>query len=238
MAEPTLLLLHGLGATPGVWADLREAIDWPGRILAPSLAGHGDATWTGDYTVGALAAQVSTWCENGEEVVAVGHSLGGGVALALASGLFRPVVRGVVAVGVKVSWSDADVDGMAGVAARGIRWCETRDEAVTRFLRNAGLVDLVAADHPALTDAVVEDTQGWRVAQDPATFAQRKLDMAALVSAAQCRIVLGAGTDDAMAPRADLEAYSDDVRIADGAGHNVQLERPQWVVDLVQEIVA
>ena len=42
-SEPTLLLLHGLGATAGVWADLVSELEWPGRVIAPDLAGHGRA---------------------------------------------------------------------------------------------------------------------------------------------------------------------------------------------------
>lgn len=234
-AEPTLLLLHGLGATPGVWSDLVAEIDWPGRVLAPDLPGHGAAAWTGDYTVGALAAGVSSGFDSGEPVVAVGHSLGGAVAVALASGFFRPLVGAVVAVGVKVRWSDDDVAGMAAVAGKGIRWFDTEAEAVERFLRQAGLAGVAGPDHPATTDAVVESDGRWRVAQDPATFAQRPLDMAGLMSAARCGVVLGAGEHDAMVTEADLAVHTDRPRIAAGRGHNVQVEDPAWVASLVAE---
>ena len=238
MADATLLLIHGLGATSGVWHDLIEAVEWPGRIVAPDLPGHGSAEWTGDYTVGALAAGVSRHLDNGEDVVIVGHSLGGGVAVALASGFFRPVVHGVIALGVKVAWSDDDVAAMAGVAGKGVRWCESRDEAVDRFLRNSGLSGLVEPDHPAVDHAVVEDDGRWRVAQDPMTFAQRKLDMAGLLAAAVCPVLLGAGASDAMAMEADLRAHTATPRICADAGHNVQVERPDWVVGLIQEITS
>ena len=241
MADPTLLLIHGLGATSGVWHDVIEAVDWPGRVVAPDLAGHGSAEWTGDYTLGGLAAGVAQHVDPGEDVLIVGHSLGGGVGLALASGIFRPDVRGVVALGVKVTWSDDDIAGMAGVAAKGVRWCETSDEAVQRYLRNSGLVGLVAPDHPSVTHAVVAGDaaageSGWRVAQDPMTFAQGKLDMAGLLGAAKCPTIVGAGADDAMVSGADLRAYIEDARICEGAGHNVQVERPDWVVGLLREI--
>ena len=38
---PTLVLLHGLGGTPGVWHDVRRRLRWEGRVVAPPLAGHG-----------------------------------------------------------------------------------------------------------------------------------------------------------------------------------------------------
>lgn len=238
MAGPTLVLIHGLGATKGVWHDVREALDWPGRVIAADLPGHGSAAWTGDYTVGSLAAAVSAHCEHDEPVVVAGQSLGGGVGVCLASQLFRPVVQGVVAIGVKVVWTDDDVAGMAKVASRGVRFMESRDEAVQRFLRNAGLAGVVGPDHPAVTDAVVETPEGWRVAQDPATFGQKKLDMAGLLAAATCPVVLGAGADDAMCTEHDLAGFTDDARIAAGAGHNVQVEQPEWVAGLIREILA
>lgn len=234
--SPTLLLIHGLGATGGVWADLLATADWPGRVLTPDLPGHGRGPWTGDYTVGALAAAVSAQCDNGEEVVAVGHSLGGGVALALASGFFRPVVKAVVGLGIKVAWTEQDVAGMAKVAAGGVRWFDSEAEAIERFLRQAGLAGIVESDHPATADAAVEQDGNWRVAQDPATFAQRALDMRALMDAAQCPVMLGAGEGDAMVSAADLAAYVHEPRIAVGAGHNVQVEDPAWVAELLGQL--
>ena len=95
--------------------------------------------------------------EPGEPVVAAGHSLGAGVSLCLGSGFFRPDVRAVVGVGLKVIWTDDDVTGMAKVAAKGVRHFDTRDEAADRFLRQAGLDGLVGNDHPATTTGVTQD---------------------------------------------------------------------------------
>ena len=169
MTTPTLLLIHGLGATNGVWADVLAELDWPSQVINVELPGHGAAAPSDDYTVGAMAAQVATACANGEEVIAVGHSLGGAVALCLASGFFRPVVTAAVGLGIKLAWSDADVEGMARVAAKGARWFETRDEAVERFLLQAGLRG-VGPNHPAVANAVIEVDGQWRVTQDPKHF--------------------------------------------------------------------
>lgn len=234
--QPTLLLIHGLGATSGVWAELRETIDWPGPVLAPDLAGHGSSAWTGDYTLGAMAAGVAAHVDNGAEVYIVGHSLGGCVALALASGFYRPVVRGVVSVGVKVLWTEDDITGMAKVAAKGIRWFETEAEATDRFLLQAGLNGLVDHHHPSVATGVVEQDGRWRVAQDPDTFAQRAVPMASLMAAAQCPVILGAGERDTMVTAEHLARYVDTPRIAAGRGHNVQVEEPAWVAGLLAEL--
>lgn len=237
----TLVLLHGLGATSGVWSDVIDRLDWHGPIIAPDLPGHGAAPWTGDYTVGALAASVSSHVANASDVVVVGHSLGGGVATCLASNVFRPVVRSVLAIGVKVVWTDDDVAAMAKVAGRDPRMFDTRDEAVRQFLKFSGLVGVADADHRATTNAVTEVDGQWRVAQDPATFAQRKLDMAGLLAAAKCPVVLAAGGTDAMVSAADLEVHRDaaaSIEIADDRGHNVQIEDPDWVVSQITRLTS
>jgi len=249
MTAPTLLLLHGLGATSGVWSRLRAELDWPGPVMAPDLAGHGRSPWTGSYTVDALADEVVHTLAEDEPsdadadadagVIVVGHSLGGGVGLALASGAYPTPVKAVIGLGIKVMWTDDDVATMAGVAARGVRWFASRDEALARHLRQAGLHGLLAADDPALGQAVVSDNNGrWRVSQDPATFAQQPLDMAGLMTQARATatsVVLGAGEHDAMVSQADLAVFVDNPRIAAGRGHNVHVEDPTWTARLVRE---
>lgn len=235
MTEPTLLLMHGLGATSGVWDDVLNELAWPGKILNIELPGHGVSAWSGDYTMGALASGVAASCDNGEEIIAVGHSLGGCVAVCLASGFFRPVVRAVVGVGLKLSWPEADVVGMAKVASKGVRWFDTRDEATDRFLLQSGLKGIVDLDHPAVATGVVAEDGRWRVAQDPNTFAQRPVDMAGLMAAAKCPVILGAGEADPMVTRDELADYVADPRIAVGSGHNPQVEDPVWFAELIQE---
>ena len=234
MAAPTLLLIHGLGATPGVWADVERELAWPGSVVAAELPGHGAAAPSPTYTVDALAAAVAAQCSGSESVLAVGHSLGGVVALALASGTFGPSVSAAIGIGIKLAWTEADVAGMAKVAAKGVRWFPTRDEAVARFLVQAGLQGVADASHPAVHNAVIEVDGQWRVAQDPQTFAQQPVDAASLVSAATCPILLGAGEHDAMVSHADMATYVSAPLIAAGCGHNVQVENPGWIADLIR----
>ncbi|MGI9613213.1 MAG: alpha/beta fold hydrolase [Acidimicrobiales bacterium] len=248
-APPILLLIHGLGATPGVWDGLVESVDWSGPVLTPPLPGHGSGAWNGDYSVSALARAVASSVSERRPVLAVGHSLGGAVGVELASGRYQLPVVGVLGLGIKTTWTDDDVAGMAKVAGRGVRWFPTREEAVARFLRSAGLDQIVDPDHPAVTDAVVEapegaegadhdEAPGWRVAQDPATFAQEPVDMRALLDAAQCPVWLGAGEHDAMATEAELSAFTDTPLIATDRGHNVQVEDPIWVASLIERLAA
>jgi pimeloyl-ACP methyl ester carboxylesterase len=242
-APPTLLLIHGLGATPGVWDGVVETVDWKGPVVAPALSGHGSSAWTGDYSVPTLAQAVASAVPDAGPVLAVGHSLGGAVGIELGSGWYELPTAGVLGLGIKTTWTDDDVAGMAKVAGRGVRRFSTREEAVARFLRSAGLDGIVGPDHPAVTDAVVEvangdEAPGWRVAQDPASFAQEPVDMRALLDAARCPVWLGAGEHDAMATEAELSAFTDAPLIAKGRGHNVQVEDPTWVAALIEQLAA
>jgi pimeloyl-ACP methyl ester carboxylesterase len=108
---PTLLLLHGLSANGGVWAELESHLesDWDGRRSAPDLPGHGTAPRIPHYSFGSLAAAVAADLESGEPVVVIGHSLGGVVGLELAGGAYGVDVRGVVALGVKVAWTEDEL---------------------------------------------------------------------------------------------------------------------------------
>lgn len=240
--DPTLVLLHGLGANSGVWTGLKDALDWPGPVVCPDLAGHGSAPWTGTYTVEAIAAGVADQISRVERVFILGHSLGAAVGIELASGTYGPAVDGVIGLGIKTTWTDDDVAGMTKVAERGIRWFDERDGAVDRFLRQSGLVGLVADDHPAVIAGVIEAspddgaTTRWRTTQDPQSFAQKPVDLVDLLGATTVPVTLGAGEGDEMATEAELRAYTDRVAIAPGSGHNVIVEDPAWVLSLMTTV--
>jgi len=83
-AGPTLLALHALGGSARDFAALAAA--WPGRVLAPDLAGHGASGWArgGSYTPELLAADADAALSEAGDAVVVGRGLGAYVALLLA----------------------------------------------------------------------------------------------------------------------------------------------------------
>lgn len=231
---PLLLLLHGLGATADVFAGVERVLadTWPGGWLAVDLSGHGRSAWDPPYSFASYADGLRSLLPPDRELVVLGHSMGGVVALELADGRI-PVPRGVVALGVKVSWPDRDVAGATAMAARPVSHLATRDEAVARHLRLAGLVGLVDPTDPTVEAGVARTDEGWRVAQDPATFGVGVPDMEGLLARAACPVVLARGETDPMVTAADLAALVRDPVTLPGLGHNAHVEDPAAVVALL-----
>jgi pimeloyl-ACP methyl ester carboxylesterase len=138
-----LLLLHGLGATADVWTSMAPALErgWPGRWTAVDLPGHGGSLPLSRVSFGALAAAVADEVPQDEPVVVLGHSLGGVVALALASGWFGIRVSRAVGVGIKAVWSADELAKAQALATRPVSWFDDRAQAVSRHLLVAGLTD-------------------------------------------------------------------------------------------------
>jgi len=109
-AEYTLLLLHGLFDHKGTWGPMRAHLDGRFRLIAPDLIGFGRSCKprlaslpVGErYTVDMHAAYLRQFAAHLglDNIVLVGNSLGGGVALRLTctewSEPSSPTVRGLV----------------------------------------------------------------------------------------------------------------------------------------------
>ena len=229
----TLVLLHGLGANQFVWDPLVRTIDWNGHIVAPDLRGHGGTEWRARYSFGAMAADVVEMLatEHPEDpYVVLGHSMGGIVGLALASGWFGPPPLAAATVGVKLRWSEDELSRIEGLAARPPRKFDDRGGAVEWFMKLSGLHGVIAADDERIQMAVEAGVvftdvgvvrsdvggvtrmgfePGWRVSQDPATVEVGAPDMAGLLAAAKCPVAMALGEHDPLvAPghHADLAA--------------------------------
>ncbi|HEU4543696.1 MAG TPA: alpha/beta fold hydrolase [Jiangellaceae bacterium] len=233
--EPVLLLLHGLGATGDVWNGWATLLDaqWPGRWLAPDLPGHGGSDPLPRYSFGAVAASVANLVRPDERLVVLGHSMGGVVGLALASGWFGVRVEAVVGLGIKVSWTDDELARVRGLAERPVAWFDSQEEAASRYLRVSGLAGLLAPDSPATGAGLVEEGGRWRLAQDPATFAVGAPDMAGLLAASRAEVTLARGEHDQMVTGDQLAELAPSVVTLPGLGHNAHVEDPAAVLRLL-----
>jgi pimeloyl-ACP methyl ester carboxylesterase len=234
----TFLLLHGLGATAAVWNGVRRAIEQRalGESLAPDLSGHGASAWQREYSVGGHAAEVAALVR-GHDLFVIGHSLGAYIGLALASRWFGVEVAAVLGIGPKITWSEADLKGSRELAERPVRWYATAEEASARYRRVSGLEAAVAPGPEWLARGVVQGEQGWRLAQDPRTFGVAGAPFASLAKSARARVFLARGEGDGMVSSAELRAHASDVVEIAGSGHNVQVEQPDAIVDLLQRLM-
>ena len=238
----TVLLLHGLGATAAVWNGVEGALQERGGMhwVAVDLSGHGGSDWRSLYSVGQLAAEVAELVRDSGEVLVIGHSLGVYVGLALASRWFAIPVRGVLGVGPKITWTASDLQGAKELAARPIRWYQTEEEAWMRYRRVSGLRPdtASASDAGLLARGVLRAEEGWRLAQDPRTFAVAGAPFAALAASSTAPLLLARGEYDSMVSLDELRSYDRQARDISGAGHNAHVEDPGAIVALLEQLSA
>jgi pimeloyl-ACP methyl ester carboxylesterase len=225
---PTVLLLHGLGATGDVWNGFVHVLDdrmW----VAPDLPGHGGSAPLPAYTFTAVAETVADLVEPAGTVV-LGHSFGGVIGLHLAG---RPGVRAVLGVGVKVAWTPDELARAAALAERPAPTFDSREQAVARHLRVSGLGGLVDPGDAAVEAGVRRVEGGWRPAFDPRAFGVGEPGLAALLAASPVPVVLARGERDPMVSTADLAALVPDPVVLPGLGHNAHVEAPAALLPLV-----
>ena len=236
--DRTILLLHGLGATAAVWVGVARELDRRslGRWIAPDLSGHGRSDPRAHYSVGELTADLTDLVKDTTELFVVGHSLGVYLGLALASGWFGVQVRGIVGLGPKISWPEADLQTTREQAARPVRWYATCDEAWNRYRRVSGLDASVAPGEDWLQRGVIQAEQGWRLSQDPRTFGVAGAPFDTLIASARTSILLARGEHDPMVSLTELRSHSAHTHEVTGAGHNAHVEKPGEIVGLLERI--
>src|SRR5262245_30401166 len=98
--EPTLVFVHGWCGERGFWRATAEALAPRYRTLTLDLAGHGSSgAERSRWTLASLADDVVAvvTAAGAGDVILIGHSMGGPVAL-LAAPRLAPRVRGVIGV--------------------------------------------------------------------------------------------------------------------------------------------
>jgi pimeloyl-ACP methyl ester carboxylesterase len=233
-----LVLLHGLGATGAVWQPLLASAErhWPGRWIAIDLPGHGASPPQANYDIGALAASIartiSPRLQSAGRLVVLGHSLGGAIGLALASGECGVQPERVFGVGIKIAWSEEDLQRLGAIAAQPRRRFATEAEARERYLKVSGLAGLLDASSPALVRGVMRQSgapgspDGWCLAMDPAANAVGRPPFAQLSAAARCPVHLARGRDDPLVTLDQLRSVDPTAVDLAAKGHNVMVEAP------------
>jgi pimeloyl-ACP methyl ester carboxylesterase len=237
--SPTLLMLHGLGANAAVWERMLPSIEarWPGRWLAPDLRGHGRSAHGAPYSVGTHAADVAQLLLPGEQVVVLGHSMGGAVAMTLASHWFGVAVRAVIAFGVKLAWTAEEIGRGRELARAPVRWFATRAEAVERYLLVSGLKDLIDPGSAAVALGIVEDGGRFRLAADPGIANAVGAPIETVIGAMMAPLHLAAGERDPMVSLEQMRQFDPAAKLLPRLGHNPHVEAPEELWRHVEEVL-
>ena len=231
--ERLLVLLHGMGANASVWERLLSIVErsWSGRWLAPDLRGHGRSVREGPYGIGAHAADVAALIEAEAPgpVTLVGHSFGGAVAALVATGWFGPRVSGVAAFGVKIEWTEPEIEKARSLAEHPAPAFATREEATERYLRISGLAGLADQSSATAAAGVIAVDGRFQVAMDPRAYGAVGPSIAGLLRLAAVPLRLAAGERDPMVTLEQMQRIDPAAQLFAGVGHNAHWEAPDGV---------
>lgn len=130
---PGLVLVHGGSAHSGWWDHIGPILARSHRVVAMDLSGHGDSDWRESYDMVTWGQEVIAVCDahiDGEPIV-IGHSMGGGVALA-ATASHPDKVAGLIVIDTPLSARLLERDGMRP-ALRPPRTYVDFEDAIARF---------------------------------------------------------------------------------------------------------
>jgi pimeloyl-ACP methyl ester carboxylesterase len=223
---------RGRGASGGAVASNRStgaaAVAWHGRWFAPDLPGHGGSPRALRYSVEDAALAVGDALVSrvvpGSRFVVLGHSFGGAIALALASGRFGIQPTVVFGVGIKLTWREEELTRMRSLAAQPAKRFASEAEAWERYLKVSGLHGLAGPASAVAARGIVRDGDAWTLSMDPAANDAGKPAFGAMMADARCPVHLARGGRDPLVSLEDKLALDPAARDLGSHGHNVLVE--------------
>ncbi len=218
---PLLLLIHGLGANATIWNDLLPLIreHWTGGWMTLDLAGHGRSDHHVSYTIDGYADDIAELLDTRREVILIGHSLGGVVAMMLASEKYGLNIGACFCIGVKTQWNEDDFARGAALAAAPAKTFSDRSSAIERYLKVSGLYGIVEAKESRAAVGVLQEGGTYRLASDPKINAITALDFPALAANVQAPLHLLCGDSDPVASPEGMKILGSAVTPLAGQGH-------------------
>ena len=228
-AEPGVLLLHG-GSAHARWWDLVAPLMSDRRVIAMDVSGHGNTGARDEYGLEHWVNEVAAVLAARFDVppLLVGHSLGGGIALAGAAAFGNRVLATVSIDSVFARPQDAP-----RMPIRPVRFTSTRDELMQRFRlipENGVTPDWVL--HYVGYHSIRWSSEGFRWKFDPRIGAIEWPEAAfsrtppTPIVYYRCEL----GLADEQSARALTEAFGEEhvrLRTLPAVGHNPMLDTPR-----------
>ena len=230
-----IALLHGHGVDASVWNDIDAGLRSVGPVLKPDFS-----RLTNHKTIRSYADELYDRMQTArvENVVLVGHSMGGYVALAFAE-RYPALVRGLV-----LYHSTATDDDEPKKAQRHQTIEDLKKEGAVPFIQKT-IPKMVAPNYPAdKTRALIERFQ--HLPADALAAGMRAMmarpDRTAVLCDAQFPVLLVLSRDDQLIPyekTAQLANLSPRISVAtiERAGHLSMVEQPQVSLDVLRSFL-
>lgn len=225
-----VLLVHGLSAYAGAWWRIGSRLaDFGATVVAPDLRGHGRSPSTESYTFAAMAADVASVGEGWDLII--GHSLGGPIACLVAAG--DPSSRAVLLLDPFLDAPSAEFD-------------ELVDDLLSELDPHATAESIAGEQpswhaedcfHKAISARLTSPYVVERCLRDNAPYRH----LALLETPTAPIHILGSDPVHGalFAPSAidDVTNRRVTYRMVAGAGHSLQRERPEVVVDAARSLL-
>lgn len=231
---PVVVLLHGYPFNRTLWRDQVVALQPNHRVIVPDLRGHGEsAVVHGPSTMELMAGEVAGLLDNLNITQATigGLSMGGYVALAFYR-LFPLRVRSLILAATR-----AQGDNDEAKRNREVQAIKARQEGM-EGIADALLPKLLTANTVTKRPEIVKHLRGMMASTNPEGAAAAlegmaiRQDQISFLSQIVAPTLILVGSEDAITPPADSELMHREIpqsrlEIIDGAGHVVNLEKPE-----------
>jgi pimeloyl-ACP methyl ester carboxylesterase len=239
-ASPAALLIHGGGDGAFIWDAFAPILAKRFTTLAVDLRGHGNSGWdsSGRYGISDYLADLASMLDHArlDEIVLIGHSLGGLLATHLAA-RYQQMVRACVLVDFAPQMNHEGLVQAGTLLKQSLRFYPTIAEYADWLKQTRWLTEPATLERMALR-ALRPDGVGFRLKLDPAipdSFHAIDLQEAemlwTLLRRQHCPTLVVRGSGSAVLTPASARRVSETLprgilKTIDAAGHAVMLDNP------------
>lgn len=241
--QSDLILIHGAAAMSSWWDHIAPFLATSRRVLAIDLSGHGDSARRSEYSVQAWANEVRAVARDTGSTgaaIAIGHSLGGLVAM-LAANAIEPGISAAIAIDslIRDRTPAQHADSQAR-AARPLRVYPTQQAAEARFTPLPAHPVLAFVTAHIARESIMRVPSGWSWKFDPRIFARQQV-VVDVARNPNRRVAIFRGehgiVPSEVAARMRINFGLSDIVEIPEAGHHVMLDQPLALVTALRTVV-